>query len=70
MRVNDLVRMLMPTQKLLFAKLLVIIEIKMKHMLSESNIPQIPETIIVKGDSAQKRTAQIEASCRDVLEEM
>ena len=59
-----------PVQKLLFMWLLVVIEIKMKHIESESNMPQIPETISVKGESAQKRAAQSEESCRDVLAEM
>jgi hypothetical protein len=42
----------------------------MKHIESESNIPQIPERIIVKGDRAQKRAAQSEGPFPDVREEM
>jgi hypothetical protein len=42
----------------------------MKDMAIESNIPQIPDKIIVNGEKSQKHRAQMGTSCLAVLEEI
>jgi hypothetical protein len=67
---SDFANILRPDQKPRFVKFAVIIEIMMKDMAIGSNIPQIPERIIVNGEKSQKHSAQTRALCSTVLEEI